>query len=100
MAWTETYHCDVCRRARMKTSTTGGWPRSTRSRRLPTRPHQPLLRLTPWNEFLSHSADVKHLCGARCAQTELDRWMAPIHESMRAGEVGAAAEEDAPATGA
>jgi hypothetical protein len=24
---------------------------------------------------LSHSAEVKHLCGARCAQTFMDRWM-------------------------
>jgi hypothetical protein len=36
---------------------------------------QPVLKITPWSAALSHSADVKHLCGARCAQTLLDRWM-------------------------
>jgi hypothetical protein len=33
---------------------------------------------------LSQSLEVKHLCGARCAQTMMDRWM------------GAAARPDAP----
>ncbi len=36
---------------------------------------QPVLKITHWNTFLSHDATAKHLCGARCAQTLLDRWM-------------------------
>ncbi len=36
---------------------------------------QPVLKVTHWNVFLSHDASTKHLCGARCAQTLLDRWM-------------------------
>jgi hypothetical protein len=31
--------------------------------------------MTGWNQVLSHSAEVRHLCGARCAQTLMDRWM-------------------------
>jgi hypothetical protein len=31
--------------------------------------------MTNWNAFLSHDAAAKHLCGARCAQTLMDRWM-------------------------
>jgi hypothetical protein len=33
------------------------------------------MKVTPWNNFLSHSAEVRHLCGARCVHTITDRWM-------------------------
>jgi hypothetical protein len=42
---------------------------------IPKAPEQPMLKLTPWNVLLSHAAKVRHLCGARCAQTLMDRWM-------------------------
>ena len=75
MAWTETYHCDVCGRAKSEHHI-DWWlaPVETISP-TPNAPAQPVLRLTPWNDFLAHSAEVRHLCGARCSQTELDRWM-------------------------
>lgn len=74
MAWTETYHCDVCNSPRNEA---GDWWLAWSDlidSGLDT-PHQPLLRLTPWSSRLSQSAEVKHLCGARCAQTMMDRWM-------------------------
>ena len=37
---------------------------------------QPTLKLNPWDNGLAHSAESKHLCGAGCAHTFLDRWMA------------------------
>lgn len=74
MAWTESYHCDVCNKNKGDARDWWlAWPDTI----TPTRESksQPVLRITPWHEFLSHSADVKHLCGARCAQTQMDRWM-------------------------
>jgi hypothetical protein len=40
------------------------------------------LKITRWNTFLSHDADAKHLCGARCAQTIMDRWMQAKNEEL------------------
>jgi hypothetical protein len=103
MAWTETYHCDVCGRAKNEDQDDWwlAWPETISP--TPNEAEQPVMRFTPWSLLLSHSADVIHLCGARCAQTGLDRWMAPIHERLRAGEVAAALleeEDDVPAPGA
>jgi hypothetical protein len=36
---------------------------------------EPMLKMTGWNTALAHAAEVRHLCGARCAQTLVDRWM-------------------------
>jgi hypothetical protein len=79
MSWTETYHCDVCNKAKGESP---DWWLAWRETIAPTAGSapQPVLRITPWHEFLSHSADVKHLCGARCAQTQLDRWMSDLNE--------------------
>jgi hypothetical protein len=74
MAFTETYRCDVC--GKPKGGAEDWWlATSEQLAPLPGVPDQPTLKLTPWNMFLSHAHDVKHLCGARCAQTLLDRWM-------------------------
>ena len=76
MAWTETYHCDVCGKHKNETETDWwlAWAESyTPADGLPA---QPVLKVTPWSLLLSHGAEVKHLCGARCAQTQMDRWMA------------------------
>ena len=75
MAWTETYHCDVCGRAKNEDQHDWWLASVDAISPTPNSAEQPVLRLTPWDEFLSHSADVKHLCGARCAQTQMDRWM-------------------------
>ena len=84
MAWTETYLCDVC--GRPKSEEQHDWWLASIETISPTpdAPEQPVLRLTPWNEFLSHSVEAKHLCGARCAQTQMDRWMsAYLEQSMQ-----------------
>lgn len=75
MAWTETYHCDVCNKTKNEDEQDWWLAWSEQLTPTPDSHWQPVLRLTPWHEFLSHSADVKHLCGARCAQTQMDRWM-------------------------
>ncbi len=76
MAFTETYHCDVC--GKQKKETEDDWWLAWTENYSPAddMPAQPLLKLTPWNLLLSHGAEIKHLCGARCAQTQMDRWMA------------------------
>jgi hypothetical protein len=96
MAWTASYHCDVCGRA--KNEDQDDWWLAWKETVSPSdnSPDQPLLKITPWSVLLSHSANVIHLCGARCAQTELDRWMAPVHEHLRAAEALAEEEEHAP----
>jgi hypothetical protein len=74
MAYTETYHCDVCGNPRGEAE--DWWLALTEPAALiPKAPEQPMLKLTPWNIMLSHAATVRHLCGARCAQTLMDRWM-------------------------
>jgi hypothetical protein len=75
MAWTETYHCDICGKA--KNEDERDWWLAWRESITPTpgAPEQPVFKLTPWNLLLSHASDVKHLCGARCSQTQMDRWM-------------------------
>ncbi|HZD50241.1 MAG TPA: hypothetical protein VE178_15980 [Silvibacterium sp.] len=82
MAWTESYHCDVCGRA--KNEDQHDWWLAWTEMISPTgnSPYQPVLKLTPWNLLLSHSSDVRHLCGIRCAQTQIDRWMTPILEHL------------------
>jgi hypothetical protein len=78
MAFTETYHCDVCGKARGESEDWWlAW--SELGAPVPEAEEQPVLKLTPWNILLSHSAQVKHLCGARCAQTLMDRWMRGEH---------------------
>ena len=74
MAWTETYSCDVC--GKEKSEESDDWWLASESTMSPTpEAEQPVLKITHWNTFLSHDATAKHLCGARCAQTLLDRWM-------------------------
>jgi len=75
MAWSETYRCNVC--GTIKNEDQHDWWLGFIETISPTpkSPEQQAFRLSLWNDFLAHSADVQHLCGARCAQTELDRWM-------------------------
>lgn len=73
MAWTEPYHCDVCNSPRGDAE--DWWLARTDSESPAGLSEHPVLKITPWSAALSHSSDVKHLCGARCAQTLLDRWM-------------------------
>jgi hypothetical protein len=73
MAWTETYHCDVCNSPRKDVE--DWWLAWTDQTTPPNGSPQDALRFTRWNHALSHGAEIKHLCGARCAQTFMDRWM-------------------------
>lgn len=75
MSWNEIYHCDVC--GKLKSEEDPDWWLAwiEEMTPIPTGEAQPVLKLTQWNLLLSHSADVKHLCGAQCAQTLMDRWM-------------------------
>jgi hypothetical protein len=74
MSFTQTYHCDVCGNPRGEAE--DWWLAVTGPGMLiPAAPELPMLRITSWNEGLSHAASVRHLCGARCAQTLMDRWM-------------------------
>jgi hypothetical protein len=74
MAWTESYHCDVCNRARGEAED-DWWLAWTDQTVPPGGAPQDALRFTRWSQSLSHGATVKHLCGARCAGTFMDRWM-------------------------
>lgn len=102
MAWIESYHCDVCGRAKNEDQNDWWLAWTETISPTPDEPQQPVMRFTPWNLLLSHGNEVVHLCGARCSQTALDRWMSPIHESLRAGAAAALLEEedDVPAPGA
>jgi hypothetical protein len=74
MAWTETFSCNVC--GKEKSETTDDWWLVWEEQTSPTGDNvQPMLRVTHWNFLLSHDATARHLCGARCTQTLLDRWM-------------------------
>jgi hypothetical protein len=39
-----------------------------------------VLKMTRWNLIVAHAPEVRHICGARCAQTLLDRWMTKPEE--------------------
>jgi hypothetical protein len=75
MAFTETFHCDVCGKA--KSGESEDWWLAWTERVAPTPDAEklPLLKFTPWEMLLCHEAEARHLCGARCAQTLMDRWM-------------------------
>ncbi|MGA8110012.1 MAG: hypothetical protein WB974_11280 [Acidobacteriaceae bacterium] len=75
MAWTETFHCDVC--GKEKSEESEDWWLAGTETFSPAQgePEQAAMKVTPWNGFLAHSAEMRHLCGARCAHTLLDRWM-------------------------
>lgn len=83
MAFSESYHCDVCGKEKQEGS--HDWwliwddvftpPRSEQG--------QPLLQVTAWNLFQAHSAGTRHVCGAACAQTLLNRWMLGKQNAMR-----------------
>lgn len=75
MAWAETFHCDVCNKAKSEES--ADWWLAWTETLSPAdgEPEQAVMKVTPWNNFLSHSAEVRHLCGARCVHTITDRWM-------------------------
>ena len=79
MAWTESFSCNVCGKGKREDA--NDWWLAWEEKVSPTpNDEQPVMKVTHWNEFLSHDASAKHLCGARCAQTLLDRWMHTVGE--------------------
>jgi hypothetical protein len=82
MAWTERYSCDVCGKAKSEEVEDWWLAWSEKLSPTPSDHQQPVLKITRWNTFLSHDADAKHLCGARCAQTIMDRWMQAKNEEL------------------
>jgi hypothetical protein len=75
MAWTETFHCDVCNKEKSERSEDWWLSWTEKFSTAAGEPEQRVIKVTPWNGFLAHSADVRHLCGARCMHTIMDRWM-------------------------
>ncbi len=81
MAFQERFYCDVCGKEKGES---GDWWLAWVDcyKAHDDAPEQPLLKLTRWERVLSHSAEVKHLCGAACAGTLMDRWMSAQHENQ------------------
>jgi hypothetical protein len=79
MAYSESYTCDVCG---TKKGEGGDWWLAWVDCIPGQKPadEQPLIQLTRWQRAHAHSEAVKHLCGARCAGTLMDRWMTAQHE--------------------
>jgi len=78
MAWVERFTCDVC--GKLMGGSESWWVAAQEC--TPTAGEaasHPTLRLMPWDNLLGHSAGNHHLCGAVCAHTFLDRWMAEFH---------------------
>jgi hypothetical protein len=83
MSRSESYHCDVCGKLKMETDLwwmawvdcfNGGNPGED----------QPLMKLTRWHKTQAHEDGVKHLCGARCSETYMDRWITSQREHPEA----------------
>ncbi len=81
MAFTETFHCDVCGKEKNEESEDWWLAWAERVSPVPDGANIPQLRFVPWDVLLSHDARARHLCGARCAQTLMDRWMTSRGES-------------------
>jgi hypothetical protein len=75
MGYTETFHCDVCGKAKSEESEDWWLAWTEHVSAMPDSQQMPQLRIIPWDLLLSHESLVRHLCGARCAQTLMDRWM-------------------------
>jgi hypothetical protein len=75
MAFSEEFYCDICNSPKNEKSEDWWLAWTETISPLPGQPEQTVIKITPWHSFLAHSADVRHLCGARCAHTLMDRWM-------------------------
>ncbi len=75
MAFTETFHCNVCGKAKSEESEDWWLAWTETLSPAPGDPEQKAMKVTPWNSFLAHSAEMRHLCGASCVNTMMGRWM-------------------------
>jgi hypothetical protein len=75
MAWTETFHCDVCNKQRKEESEDWWlvWDEPVAS--ATNKGKVPAIKIVRWDLLLSHAAEARHLCGAACLHTLLDRWV-------------------------
>ena len=73
MSWTESYHCDVC--GKPKTAAGGDWWLGWLRPGEPGAESESMVKISAWNHVLAHTTEARHLCGAGCAHTLLDRWM-------------------------
>lgn len=75
MAFTETFRCDVCGKAKSEETEDWWLCWAEDFSPIPDAQRMSQLRIVPWHVLLSHDVHARHLCGARCAQTLMDRWM-------------------------
>ena len=75
MAWIERFTCDVCNK-QMGEKEKWWMAMNECASSVDTKSGQPTLKFMPWDNAFAHSAESKHLCGAGCAHTFMDRWMA------------------------
>jgi hypothetical protein len=84
MSRSESYHCDIC--GKLKNDSEIWWMswidcfRPDGFQGNAAAEDQPLLKLTRWQPSQAHADGVKHLCGARCSETMIDRWIASQRE--------------------
>jgi hypothetical protein len=82
MAFSESYTCDICG---TKKGESGSWFLSWNDcLSNATKGTQPVVKVTRWNLDHAHSPEVKHLCGAGCVNTMMDRFMTEQHEDPTA----------------
>jgi hypothetical protein len=83
MSRSESFHCDVCNK--LKSDSEIWWMCWVDCFESGTPGEdQPLLKLTRWQSSQAHSEGVKHLCGARCSETMIDRWISDQRENPEA----------------
>ena len=80
MSLSENYQCDVCGTKKgakeqwwliwLECSSGNG-----------TAGDRKIFKLLAWQTEPAHTPGVKHLCGARCVGTMMDRWMSEQHEN-------------------
>lgn len=83
MAYSESFNCDVCGDQKAPDD---DWWLAWVDCFHGDKPgeDQPLIQLTRWQNKQAHAPNVKHLCGARCAGTLIDRWMSVQHQNPEA----------------
>ena len=80
MALNESYHCDVCGKEEAHADKWWlGWLDCSPVNG--TTNGQPMIKLTRFEKSMAHGNGEKHLCGARCASTMVDRWLSDQHEN-------------------
>lgn len=83
MSRSESYHCDVCGKLKIETELWWmAWVDCFNGGDIGE--DQPLFKLTRWHKAQAHEDGVKHLCGARCSETMIDRWISGQRENPEA----------------